>query len=332
MAALAVAPVYGTTPLEEFARPHELINIGGRKLNLFCTGSGPTTVLPEAGGSDWSAIWGLIQPALESSARVCSYDRAGLGYSDPAPLARTPKAIVDDLDAVIGAVKPGGKLILVGHSLGGFNAKLYTALHPDKVQALLLIDPSEERPEARSHAYLLKHYGRRLTAEIELSDQQGLLFLLSRYATCVEWAKSGLLASDPARYRKCSDPVRPKLGNAIAKERARLQPLFTYQEAQASEIRWSIYGDSGSDEAYRSLFQVGSFGKLPMIVLTHGDFNKSDPIERAGFETWQLLHRESARLSVRGVQYSVQNSGHNVEIDQPQAIVDAVKALVAAVR
>lgn len=307
----ASAPAVAT-PLEEFARPHEKVDIGGRKLNLFCTGTGPVTVLLEAGASDWSAIWGLVQPALESSARVCSYDRAGLGYSDPAPLARTPKAIVDDMDALIDAAKLGGKLILVGHSLGGFNAKLYTALHPKKVQGLLLVDPSEDRPEERSHAYLLKHYGRVMTADIELSDQQGLLFLQARYATCVEWAKAGLLASDAAKYRRCSDPVRPKLGDAVAKERARLQPLPTYQEAQASEIRWSIYGDTASDAAYRSLFQPGSFGKLPMIVLTHGDHDLANPVDRAGFETWRLLHGQSARLSLSGIQRTVPNSGHNM--------------------
>ena len=91
------------TSLVEFARPHQLVDIGqGRKLNLFCSGSGRVTVLLEAGGSDWSAIWGLVQPALEGDARVCSYDRAGLGsYSDPAVGARTPKAIVDDMDRLI---------------------------------------------------------------------------------------------------------------------------------------------------------------------------------------------------------------------------------------
>ena len=326
------APVSAATPVEEFARPHQLVDIGGRKLNLFCSGSGPVTVLLEAGGSDWSAIWGLVQPALETTARVCSYDRAGLGYSDPAPFARTPKAIVDDMDALVNAAKLGGKLVLVGHSLGGFNAKLYTALHPDKVKALLLIDPSEERPEVRSHAFLVENYGRRMTAEIELSDQQGLLFLQSRYVACAEWSKAGILATDAAKYRRCTDPVRPKLGDAVARERARLQPLAAYQETQASEIRWSIYGDSGSDAAYRSLFQPGSFGKLPMIVLTHGDYDRSDPVERAGFETWRLLHQQSARLSLKGVQRTVPKSSHNIEIDQPQAIVEAVKSLAAAIR
>src|SRR5690242_17107768 len=73
-----------TPVLEQFARPHEAIDIGGRKLNLFCMGSGNPTVLFDSGGSDWSVIWALVQPQVARRTRACSYDRAGLGYSDAA--------------------------------------------------------------------------------------------------------------------------------------------------------------------------------------------------------------------------------------------------------
>src|SRR4051812_32204466 len=83
--------------LDEFTHPHTLVDIGGRKLNLVCMGSGDKTVLFDAGGSDWSVIWALVQPSVARRTRACSYDRAGLGYSDPAPGARSPVAVAEDL-------------------------------------------------------------------------------------------------------------------------------------------------------------------------------------------------------------------------------------------
>lgn len=320
------------TPLSEFAKPHRLVDIGqGRKLNLFCTGEGRVTVLLDAGGSDWSAIWGLVQPALEGDARVCSYDRAGMGYSDPAPGPRTPFAIVDDLDQLIAAAKLDGPLVLVGHSLGGFHAKLFTALHRDKVKGLVLVDPSEERGIERSRGFMLKQVGPVATAAAELGERDFFRGFIARYDRCVAQAEAGAL-TDPALYRRCSDPVRPKLGPEIAAERARLQPLATYQRAQASEIRSSIYGLRDDDPTYAVLFRPGRFGALPMIVLTHGNHDPKDPQSLLDFQSWNRLHKETARLSTIGVQRVVPDSDHNIEIDQPGAIVRAVRELIAKVR
>lgn len=333
LAALVALPAAAApTPLAEFARPHQLVDVGqGRKLNLFCTGKGRATVLLDAGGSDWSAIWGLVQPVLEGDARICSYDRAGMGYSDPAPGARTPKAIVDDMDRLVTAAKLGGPLIVVGHSLGGFNAKLFTALHRDKVAALLLVDPSEERGIERNRAFYLRKVGPAATAELELAERDFFRNFIARFEQCVIQAEAGLL-KDLVAYRRCSDPVRPKLGEAIAAERARLQPLPTYQRAQASEIASSIYGLREDDPTYAMLFQPSRFGALPMIVLTHGNHDRDDPESVLDFESWQRLHRETAKLSTVGAQRVVPDSDHNIEIDQPQAIVAAVRELIARVR
>ena len=104
----------------------------GRALTLVCSGSGPT-VLFEAGGSDWSSIWSKVQPAIAKRARACAYDRAGLGDSDPGGEPRSPVALVEDLHALARAAPLARPLVLVGHSLGGFDVKLYAALYPDDV-------------------------------------------------------------------------------------------------------------------------------------------------------------------------------------------------------
>lgn len=332
-AALACAgPVVAaaTAPdLAAYAQPHRMVELeGGRKLNLYCLGEKGPSVLFDAGGSDWSVVWALVQPALAGEARACAYDRAGLGYSDPAPGPRSPVAISDDLHALIQAAGLG-RVILVGHSLGGFNVKLHTALHPEDVAGLVLVDPAEERSWDRTRDQMRKRFGETLAARAELSDQAWLSVLLDRYRTCQEAAKAGDLDPASITYRRCSDPPRDQLGPAIAAERRRLQVKQAYQAAQASEILFSIYGSDAGDGVYARLFRPGAFGDLPMVVLTHGKVEAGDALDALDTAQGLELHRQSARLSRRGVQRTVPDTTHHIELEAPQAIVEAVREVIA---
>jgi len=323
------APVLSRDIARQYVQPHERVDIGGgRRLNLFCMGAGKHTVLFDSGGSDWSVIWALVQPALPADARVCTYDRAGLGYSDPAPGARSPMAVVDDMHALIAAAKLKTPVVLVGHSLGGFNVKLYTALYPEDVAGLVLVDPSEERSDARSRAFLRKRLGEPGAARKEATDLMWLDRLLDSYRTCQTLAGAGNLDPSTLDYRRCSDPVRAPLGPEIAAERQRIQITPAYQQAQASEILSSLYADSRFDDAYARLFRPAAFGNRPTIVLTHGIYDAEDPIDTADFQATLALHRQSAALSRRGRHRIVPDTHHNIEIDAPQAIVDAVREVL----
>ena len=337
-AAVATTPAAASLPddiARQFVIPHERIDIGGRTLNLHCMGSGERTVLLEAGGSDWSVTWALVQPLVAKKLRACAYDRAGLGYSDPAMLPRTPGAIVEDLRALIVAAKLPTPLILVGHSLGGFNVKLYAALYPDDVAGLVLVDPAEERQSERSQPFLTTKYDPLTLARGELLDNAWLSWLLDRYRECARLA--GDTPMDPASiaYRRCSDPVRTPLGPLIAAERQRIQVTSAYQRAQASEILYSIYGNAQGDAIYARLFKPAMFGRKPLIVLTHGDYDRGDPLGAMDQAAGVYLHRLTARLSHVGVQRTIDGTSHNIQIDKPMAIVAAimdVEAKLAAPR
>jgi len=106
----------------DYLQPHQMVDIGGRRLNLFCKGSGPQTVLFDSGGGDWSSTWALVHPVVANGARACVYDRAGLGYSDPGRGPRTPIAIVEDMHRLIVSAGLSKPIVLVGHSLGGYTA------------------------------------------------------------------------------------------------------------------------------------------------------------------------------------------------------------------
>lgn len=313
-----------------YTSPQQRVEVApGRSLNLVCMGTGPRTVLFDSGGSDWSAIWALVQPEVARRARACAYDRAGLGYSGPAPGARTPIAVVEDMRALVRAAGLRRPLILVGHSLGGFNVKLYAALYPEDVAGLVLVDPSEERDWERTRSLVTRRFGRRLAARSELLDRSFLAGLMARYEQCRAAAAQGPLDPASVTYRRCSDPVRPQLGPAIAAERLRIQVTQAYQDAQAMEILGSLYGDPSASSAYERLFRPGLLGDRPMIVLTHGRHDPADPLDLLAQAQVTAMHRESARLSRRGVQRTVADTGHNIPVEKPAAVTAAIMEVLA---
>ena len=198
-----------------YAAPAQRVDVGGRSINLYCIGDGARTLLFEAGGSDWSIIWALVQPRMGDGYRACAYDRAGMGFSDPSPWPRTPIAIVEDMHAMVTAAALPKPLILIGHSLGGFNAKLYAALYPEDVAALILVDPSEENADARGGAYLRQILGDRAAARSELMDASFLNWLMDRYRQCAGAAAAGPMEAHSHRSPPLAAAARsgrPALG------------------------------------------------------------------------------------------------------------------------
>lgn len=321
MVGLVAAAVLAAAGAGQDAR----IDVGnGRKVAIHCVGSGSRTVLFDSGGSDWSPVWALVQPEVAKVARACTYDRAGLGDSDPARGPRTPGAIAQDIHALIAAAKLDGPVVLVGHSLGGFNVKLAAALYPEDVAGLVLIDPSEERTWERTRAALASRHGSSVAARAELADQNFIGRLTDHYRRCADAAADGALALDKPEWSRCADPDRPALGAERNAERRRVHATAAYQAAQASEIQWSVYADHDPDAAYAMLFQPGLLGDRPVVVLTHREEDSDDPVDRLNAEQGLMLHRETAALSRRGTHQLVDNSGHYIQLDQPKVVIEAI--------
>lgn len=114
----------------------------GRRLNLVCQGSGLPTVVLEAGLGDTSAAWHLVQPEVARLTRVCAYDRAGLGLSDPGPLPRTSSAIVHDLHRLLHRAELPPPYVIVAHSMGALGAMLFADRHLPELAGMVLVDPS----------------------------------------------------------------------------------------------------------------------------------------------------------------------------------------------
>jgi pimeloyl-ACP methyl ester carboxylesterase len=127
--------------------PGRLVDVGGHKLHMWCTGSGEPTVILETGLGGSSVDWGFVQPEIAKFTRVCSYDRAGLGYSDPGPSPRTARRIAHELAQLLDRTSISGPLVLVGASSGGFVVRVFASEHPERVVGLVLVDASHEDQE-----------------------------------------------------------------------------------------------------------------------------------------------------------------------------------------
>jgi pimeloyl-ACP methyl ester carboxylesterase len=121
-----------------------MIDVGGHQLALYCSGDGSPTVLLEAGLGGDHTSWALVQPDIAREYRVCSYDRAGLGRSDPGPLPRTSQQISSELHTLLTTAEIAPPYILVGHSFGALHIRTYADQHPDTVLGMVFVDAVHE--------------------------------------------------------------------------------------------------------------------------------------------------------------------------------------------
>lgn len=126
----------------QFPHPGRMIDIGDRQLHIHCTGDGSPTVVLEAPAAGMSSAWGWVQPAVAKTTRVCSYDRAGLGWSEAGDRPYDPSTVPDQLHVLLSRAEERGPYVLVGHGLGGVFAKLFARRFPTEVRSLILIDPA----------------------------------------------------------------------------------------------------------------------------------------------------------------------------------------------
>ena len=124
----------------QFPHPGRLIDIGDRQLHLYCTGTGAPTVVLEAPAAGMSAAWGWVQSDIERSTRVCSYDRAGLGWSEAGDPEYEPVRVPEQLHALLERSGERPPFVLAGDGLGAAFVRLYAARFGETVQAVVLID------------------------------------------------------------------------------------------------------------------------------------------------------------------------------------------------
>ena len=300
-------------PLDVYAHPQKLVRLpDGRRMNLYCVGKKGPVVLFDSGFGGSTFAWGDVQARLDGRFRACAYDRAGSGFSDPGPMPRDSRHIVEDLRALAKAAHLPQPYILVGHSMGGLNMRLYASQHPKEVAGLVLVDPSGEYQDARLN--------RALGLPAPTGDP------MAKHRACVIAAKAGLTPGTPD-YDNCVGTPPKTWPEAFRKEVTRRNLTAAYHQALVSEFENLAGADSEQIEHARH-----SLGDLPLIVLT-AENTYRDGVPPADADrlsaTWRQMHDEVAALSTRGVNRLVVGSGHQIPSNNPAAVATAIADVAA---
>jgi pimeloyl-ACP methyl ester carboxylesterase len=307
-------------PDAAYLAPQQMITIGeGRRLNLYCTGKGDPTVVLEAGLTDPMNVWSLVQPRLSSSTRVCSYDRAGIGFSDPQTRPSNSANIVDDLHALLAKADISRPVLLVGHSAGGMHVRLYAYTYPEEVAGLVLVDPSHED---QTEGFRSLDPKRRSKDEW---DEQVLQPSLTLRAECIQHAAAGI-AVGSSEHKKCGFPQYPQLSDAVKAATDRTQLSEKFQRAQLSEEQAIFHSSALELQQARRVIEG-----LPVIVLTK---DRAPPppepmtedeaaLREARYQLWVDLGARSAETSAEGAQRIVPGAGHGMPLENPDTVVSA---------
>jgi pimeloyl-ACP methyl ester carboxylesterase len=279
--------------------PGQLVDVGGYKMHIDCTGQGSPAVILESGLGDTYVSWRKVQPEIAKFTRVCSYDRAGLGYSDPTPQPRTSRVIAQQLHGLLEAAAIAPPYVLVGHSMGGYDVRLYASLYRSEVAGIVLVDSSHPDQEARLPLELKNMEGTQLRESefLEFTTPFGLPRLL------------GLCEDDPvARAAECN---------------------FHSAREGVEEIK--AFPESAAETA-----AAASLGDVPLAVLSHDPekplADLPSDLAKPTNEAWEKMQEDLSRLSTRGTQTIAKGSAHYIQIDRPDVVIAAVKNIVTQAR
>jgi pimeloyl-ACP methyl ester carboxylesterase len=289
--------------------PVRLIDIGGRKLHLYCSGKGNPTVILVAGGGAFSIDWALVQPNVAENTRVCSYDRAGLGWADPGPADETVEQTIGDLHALLRAAGEKGPYLLVGASIAGIYIQGYQRVYPEDVVGLVFTNSSNR-------------------VGLRAKGKGGLIWDLTE-----DEVRSAFPL--PPSVKKEAAPTRE--GDPFDRLPADLQEIRLWLDMRLWEHWDPAKASPDSLLSWRKGFRLEfaetdagrkpPLGELPVVVIS------SDPI--ATESERQSRNGAAARLdflSANSAHITATGSGHEIHLYRPDLVVQALERVVTAVR
>jgi len=292
----------------------------GVSLNINCTGqatAGGPTVIMDTGLGVPAIGWDFVQPEVAKFARVCSYDRAGYGWSTAGPMPRTSGQIVKELHALLAVAGERPPYVLVAHSFGGYNVRVYTKEYPAEVGGMVLVDTSHEDQNNRMPG-TLKNFMKKQSEQLETQRK------LAPYL--IFFGITRMMGGQP-------DPTG-KLPKDFVKEFNYLMMQTKFVDATASEI-------GSFDTSSAEVKAAGNLGDRPLVVLTAG--KSADPkllppgIDKRDIEDLQKiwindLQVQEMHLSTRGKRQIVEDSTHLIPFERPDTVIAAIREVCDAVK
>jgi len=276
-----------------------LVDVGGRTMHIDCTGEGSPIVILDSGLGDTYLSWRKVQPQIAKFTRVCSYDRAGLGYSDPSLQPRTSKVIAEELHALLQAANISPPYVIVGHSMGGYDVRVYTSLYRNEIVGMVLVDASHPDQENRFPP--------------ELKNMEG------------SWQRESQFIASTMPFGI------PRLLGLCENDAVTRAADCNWHSAREQLAEMRAFPESAAETA-----QTGSLADLPLAVLSHDPGKPSSDLPpdlaKPTNEAWEKMQEELAHLSTRGIQTVAKNSAHYIQIDRPDIVIEAVRGVVEQAR
>jgi pimeloyl-ACP methyl ester carboxylesterase len=301
--------------------PGRMIDIGGRSLHLIDKGASDPAVIFESGISATCLNWTQVRSRVEGFACACTYDRAWLGWSDPAPGPRTTSTIVADLHMLVDAARIPKPYILVGHSFGGMLVCAYAAKYSDQIAGLVLVDPLP----AREWLNISPAHARMLRLGVKLSRRGAVLARMG-----VVRAALALLMSGGRRVPQWIARLSSGRGQSVISRlvgEVRKMPPETWPMVRA---HWCLPKSFHGMAAYLESLPASALearaldqpAEIPVIVLSAANATPE-----------QLEEREAmSRRSPRGRHIVARKSGHWIQLDEPELVVEAIREMIGLVR
>lgn len=296
-----------------FPPPGKLVDIGGRRIQLDCRGTGSPTVIFEAGlDMKGSLSWSAVHDEIAKSTRACAYSRAGIMWSDPHDGPRNGKSIAEDLHVALNNAGEKGPFVMVGHSLGGPYIMTFTKYFGAEVAGLVFVDASHPEQVQRFKA-------------IPTISEPKITQFVNRVGATLNW--TGAVRAVAASYERM--PNLPERVDQAVKAYASTSLGPMLKENEASEQTLAEAG-TFRDLGHRPIFVLTAMA--PIQERVRSNLKMTDDQAKQFQEIWKQMHEEQASWSSQSQHQVVPDAEHYIQFDRPDVVIAAVRSVVEKIR
>jgi pimeloyl-ACP methyl ester carboxylesterase len=307
----AAGATYNSLSLRGYRRisgvPGKLYDVGGYSMHLYCTGQGPPTIILDSGLGDDFTIWAKVQPQLSGVTRVCSYDRAGFGWSQSRPGTRDANTISAELHELVSVAGVERPFILIGHSIAGLYLRSYAAHYPSDLAGLVLVDGAAPLQDDRLPREL-----------VAIQDEQRKEMRWQKLLMTLGWDRlRGRCTDVPPGFESYSLWI--KADSCVPSQVSAIENELDAERASGNET-----------------LHAGPFGSLPILIFSRDPSvlapNWPAEVSKENAVVWNQMQEEAKGLSSQSRRIIAKGSDHYVQIDRADLVVVEVAALALRLR
>lgn len=301
---------------------NQMVDVNGLQMRLDCRGVGSPTVVLEAGAQSYSIHWWRIQDEVAKFTRVCSYDRPGYGWSDPAPAMSSSEQVAGLLHALLEAAGEGPPYLMVGHSMGGVFVRAFAGEYPDEVVGMVLVDSSHEQqnlaypPEFEEVAALQTDLANKSLPILQTAATLGVL----RVSGYLEPNFTFLGMPDDQREPVLAQVYRSGFYGAIKREVALGEVCLSQPGGLKSLGDMPLIvlsAEQDAREMYETLALLKPYLDSPSQLTLQ--------VVQQYVATMDEMQDELAALSTRSRRIVIEDSGHFIQLEKPRVVIDAIR-------